>query len=82
MKTSPATVTKSPTFPLTDEQRERVIDVMVQRYLDGMSGRDLERFFCDIQTDYLKEYSDEELWSEITDIFFEDEFSEILNETD
>lgn len=82
MKTSPATVTKSPTFPLTDEQRERLTDALIQRWLDHMSTRDLERFFTETQAGYLEDYSDEELWGEIKDSFFDDEHSEILNETD
>jgi hypothetical protein len=65
---------------LTDEQRERLIDLVATRYLDGMDGRDLERFFFDVQTEYLKEYTDQELLSEVEDITSEDEYNEVLNE--
>jgi hypothetical protein len=60
MMTSPVTVT-SPTFPLTDEQREWLTDALIQRWLDHMSTRDLERFFTETQAGYLEDYSDEEL---------------------
>ncbi len=65
---------------LTDEQRERLIDLVATRYLDGMDGRDLERFFFDVQTEYLKEYTDSELIGEVEDCTSNEEFEELFNE--
>jgi hypothetical protein len=45
-----------------------------------MSGRDLERFFLDIQTEYLQDYTDTELISEIEDYTTNEEFEELINE--
>ena len=44
-----------------------------------MDMRDLERFFLDIQTDYLRDYSDEELIGEIEDVTSEEDFALIVN---
>jgi hypothetical protein len=65
---------------LTDEQRDRLIDLVATRYLDGMDLRDLERFFFDIQRDYLQEYTDEELLETVEDVTDEDEYNEVINE--
>jgi ATP-dependent RNA circularization protein (DNA/RNA ligase family) len=65
---------------LTDEQRDRLIDLVATRYLDGMDLRDLERFFFDIQRDYLREYTDEELLETVEDVTDEDEYNEVINE--
>ena len=65
---------------LTVEQRDRLIDLVATRYLDGMDLRDLERFFFDIQAEYLKEYTDEELLGAVEDVTSEDEYNEVLNE--
>ena len=79
--TSLPTLTKSQTSQsLTAEQRDRLIDLVAERYLDSMDGRDLERFFYDIQTEYLKDYSDEELLGAVEDVFQNDNIEEILNE--
>ncbi len=73
--------TQSPTSQsLTDEKRAALIDLLAQRYLDSMSGRDLERFFLDIQTEYLQDYTDTELISEIEDYTTNEEFEELINE--
>ena len=73
--------TQSPTSQsLTDEKRAALIDLLAQRYLDSMSGRDLERFFLDIQTEYLQDYTDNELISEIEDYTTDEEFEELINE--
>ena len=75
------TPTKSQTSQsLTDEQRDRLIDLVATRYLDGMDLRDLERFFYDIQRDYLQEYTDEELLETVEDVTDEDEYNEVINE--
>lgn len=77
--TSLATVTKSPiSQSLTAEKRKTLIELLAQRYLDGMDGRDLERFFLDVQSDYLSDYTDEELIGEIEDYTDEEEFEEIM----
>jgi hypothetical protein len=65
---------------LTDEKRAALIDLLAQRYLDSMSGRDLERFFLDIQAEYLQEYTDAELIGEVEDYTSDEEFEELLNE--
>jgi hypothetical protein len=75
------TPTKSPiSQSLTDEKREVLIELLAQRYLDSMSGRDLERFFLDIQAEYLREYTDAELIGEIEDYTTNEEFAELFNE--
>jgi hypothetical protein len=65
---------------LTVEQRDRLIDLVATRYLDGMDVRDLERFFYDIQRDYMQEYTDEVLLSAVDDVTDEDEYNEVINE--
>lgn len=65
---------------LTAEKREALIELLAQRYLDGMSGRDLERFFLDIQTDYLGQYTDEELITEVEDMTTDEEYAELFAE--
>jgi hypothetical protein len=81
MTTFPVTVTELPTSQsLTVEQRERLIDLVATRYLDGMDGRDLERFFFDVQAEYLKEYTDQELLEAVEDVTAEDEYNEVINE--
>ena len=65
---------------LTVEQRDYLIDLVATRYLDGMNVRDLERFFFDIQAEYLKEYTDEELLGAVEDVTDEDEYNEVINE--
>ncbi len=74
------TPTKFSTLGLSPEKREAFIELLAQRWLDGMSGRDLERFFLDVQTDYLAEYTDAELIAEIEDNTSEEEFEELINE--
>jgi hypothetical protein len=65
---------------LTVEQRDRLIDLVATRYLDGMDYRDLERFFFDVQAEYLKEYTDQELLEVVEDVTGEDEYNEVLDE--
>jgi hypothetical protein len=73
--------TQSPTSqPLTVEQRDYLIDLVAIRYLDSMNVKDLERFFYDIQRNYMQEYTDEELLGAVEDITDEDEYNEVLNE--
>jgi hypothetical protein len=78
--TSLATVTKSPTLELSTEQRERLVDLIAERYLENMDVRDLERFFLDVQTEYLSGYTDGELLSEVEDVTDDFEYEEIINE--
>lgn len=66
--------------PLTYDQRSRLIELVVGRYLNGMGVRDLEQFFCDVQNEYLEAYSDEELLSAVDDVTSLDEYEEIVNE--
>ena len=66
--------------PLAYDQRSRLIELVIGRYLDGMGVRDLEQFFCDVQNDYLEAYSDEELLSAVDDVTSLDEYGEIINE--
>jgi hypothetical protein len=73
--------TKSPiSQSLIPEKREALIELLAARYLDQMSGRDLERFFLDVQTEYLQEYTDAELISEVEDMTTDEEFEELFNE--
>jgi len=75
------TPTKSPILPnLNADQRYRLIEFIADRYLDSMGGRDLERFFLDVQRDYLQEYNDDELIGAMEDITNEDEYTEILED--
>ncbi len=78
--TSLKTPTKSQTLELSTEQRERLIDLVAERYLENMDVRDLERFFLDVQTEYLSGYTDEELLSEVDDVTADFEYEEIINE--
>jgi hypothetical protein len=81
MTTFPVIVTELPTSQsLTVEQRDRLIDLVATRYLDSMDSRDLERFFFDVQTEYLKEYTDQELLEAVEDVTVEDEYNEVINE--
>ena len=80
MTTSQVIATKSLTFPLRDEQRDYLIDLVAQRYLDGMDMSDLERFFFDIQVEYLREYTDDELLGAVDDVTDQAEYGEIVNE--
>jgi hypothetical protein len=74
------TPTKSPiSLSLTDEQREYISDLIATRYLDQMDNRDLERFFFDVQMEYLKEYTDAELVDALEDVTDEDEFDAAIN---
>jgi hypothetical protein len=77
---STVTLIKSPTFPFSTEQRERLIDLIAERYLENMDVRDLERFFLDVQTEYLTNYDDGELLSEVEDVTADYEYEEIINE--
>jgi hypothetical protein len=74
------TPTKSPiSLSLTDEQREYISDLIATRYLDNMDNRDLERFFFDVQMEYLKEYTDAELVDALEDVTDEEEFDAAIN---
>jgi hypothetical protein len=53
--------------------------LIATRYLDQMDGRDLERFFFDVQMEYLKEYTDAELVDALEDVTDEDEFDAAIN---
>jgi hypothetical protein len=78
--TSLATVTKSPTLELSTEQRDRLVDLIADRYLDNMDVDDLARFFRDVQREYLGEYDDEELVGALEDVTHEDEYEEIMED--
>lgn len=78
--TSLATVTKSPTSAnLTSEQRATLIEFLAKYWLDNVSMRDLEQFFLEVQTEYLQEYTNEELINEIEDVTSEEDFALIIN---
>lgn len=72
------TKTLTPTT-LTDAQRTNISETIIDRYLDGMSSRDLEQFFRDIQSQYLQEYTDEELRDALRDLLDEEEYNEAIN---
>lgn len=63
---------------LSPEKRQYLVEWLVGRYLDGMSTRDLERFFVDIQLDYIGSYTDEELIGEIEDYATDEEYEELF----
>lgn len=65
---------------LTPEKRFHLLEWLVDRYLDGMSLRDLERFFVDNTLDYLASYTDEELIGEIEDNATEEEYAQLFEE--
>jgi len=65
---------------LTPEKRSALVEWLVERYLDGMTTRDLERFFVDIQLDYIGSYTDEELIGEIEDNTTEEEYAQLFEE--
>ena len=80
MTQSTMTQTKSQTSQsLTDTQRESLVEFLAKHWLDCMDMRDLERFFFDVQTEYLRDYSDEELIGEIEDVTSEEDFALIVN---
>lgn len=69
----------SPTSPsLTNEQRDSLAEHIALRYLDQMDGRDLERFFIDVQLEYMREYTDTELIGELEDLMDAEEFNEAV----
>ncbi len=73
-------LTQSPiSQSLTDAQRENLIELVSERYLQSMDGRDLERFFLDIQGEYLAEYTDAELLEEVDNVLDNEEYQEVLN---
>ena len=78
--TSPTTVTKPLTSALSTEQRDRLIELVADRYLDQMDLRDLETFFLETQAQYLEEYTDQELLAEVEDLTSDFEYEEIINE--
>lgn len=63
---------------LTPEKRSALVEWLVERYLDGMTTRDLERFFIDIQLDYIGSYTDEELIGEVEDNATEEEYAQLF----
>ena len=82
MTQSTPTLTKSQTsVALTPEQRASVIALVAQRFLDCMDLRDLERFFLDVQEEYLQDYTDAELLGEVEDYTDTDEFNALLEVT-
>jgi hypothetical protein len=59
-------------------QRETLSEFIALKYLDSMDLRDLERFFIDVQMEYLKDYTDEELIGEIEDLTDTEEFNAMV----
>ena len=77
---STVTQTKSPTLELSTEQRDRLIELIAERYLDQMELRDLETFFVEAQIEFLKDYADAELLEAAEDLASTFEYEEIVNE--
>lgn len=78
--TSVPTMTESLTLtPLTDDQRDSLAEVIVERYLDGMGVEELEQYFRDTQCDDLCDYSDEELLTELSDLVDEEEYNAAID---
>jgi hypothetical protein len=63
---------------MTQEQRTKLVEAIAEVYLDSVSVKDLESFFFEAQVDCLQSYSDEELLTEATGVFEEDEVDAIL----
>jgi len=61
---------------LVSKQRAAVASLIAQRWLDSMDDSSLAQFFIDVQTEYLQEWSDPELVTELGDNFDEDELEE------
>ena len=59
-------------------QRETLAEFIALKYLDAMDVRDLERFFIDVQMEYLADYTDEEMIAEIEDLTDTEEFNAML----
>ena len=78
MTQSTVTQTKPLTSPLSEAQRETLSEFIALKYLDSMDLRDLERFFIDVQMEYLKDYTDEELIGEIEDLTDTEEFNAMV----
>jgi len=78
MTTSTVTQTKPLTSPLSEAQRETLAESIALRYLESMDLSDLERFFIDVQMQYLGDYTDEEMLAEIEDLTETEEFNAIL----
>jgi len=69
---------QTPVKPLTEEQRERLESFVAEKYLDSISNPDLERFFLEVQTQYLQDYNDAELLEEVENFVTEDELEEMI----
>ena len=85
MTQSTPTLTKSLTsVSLNPDQRYRLIEFIVDRYLDNMDVDDLARFFLEVQREYLEEYleeyNDEEIIGALEDVTHEDEYEEIMED--
>ena len=78
--TSPKTLTKSTTLGLSIEQRERLIELAAERYLEQMDLRDLETFFVETQIEFLQDYADAELLETIEDLTSDFEYEELISE--
>ena len=69
---------RTPVISLTEEQRERLESFVAEKYLDSMSNPDLERFFLEVQTQYLQDYNDAELLEEVENLVTEEELEEMI----
>ena len=69
---------QTPVKPLTEAQRERLESFVAEKYLDSLSNIDLERFFLEVQTQYLQDYNDAELLEEVENFVTEDELEEMI----
>jgi hypothetical protein len=78
MTTSLQTPTAPLTSPLSMTQRETLAEFIALKYLDAMDLRDLERFFLDVQMEYLGDYTDEEMIAEVEDLTDTEEFNAMM----
>ena len=69
---------QTPVKPLTEEQRERLESFVAEKYLDSLSNIDLERFFLEVQTQYLQDYTDTELLEEVENFVTKGELEEMI----
>ena len=57
------------TFPLTEMNRQALVEAYIDRVLDNMSTKDLIRIVGDQLEENISSYTDEELISEVEDYY-------------
>lgn len=65
---------------LTYDQREGLIELLAQRYLEVQTQKSLEDFYLEVTADSLSSYADFELIEALEDMSPEAEFKELIGE--